>query len=433
MFSRILFATFVFATISAQASCIHGTSFLRREVSEEGKVKVSNFGYNKENGPANWAQLEAGNTQCATGKNQSPILLDDTIPKATSRPKVVIADVEEAEFENLGTTLEVIANGTTTFEDKDFALKQFHLHTPSEHRINEEYFPVEMHMVHEGADGSIVVLAVPFQLTEDGSTTQLLTSVIENIDNVTTPGTVTKTGKLEFAELTKALETEALFQYTGSLTTPPCAEGLTFLVMEKPLPLDVKTFNSLKSVMKFNSRFVQNELGKPNVLEVASEAAAKVQCAGPGDKTEVKVDMKADHAGPGDKKTEAKVDMKAGDAGPGDKKTEAKVDMKADHAGPGDKKTEAKVDMKADHAGPGDKKTEAKVDMEAGHQRTSTMSASKTEETDSASQKMETEAKGSKSEETKMEENGKEAGSEQHKVMPAGNKMWRRRRSYKQQ
>lgn len=281
MFSRTLLAIFVFAAISAQASCIHGTSFLRREVSEEGKVKVSNFGYSGTRGPSNWAQLETGNARCATGKNQSPIVLDDKIKKAASKPKVVIADVEEAEFENLGTTLETIVNGTTTFEGKDFELKQFHLHTPSEHRINEEYFPVEMHMVHEAADGSIAVVAIPFQLTEDGSTTKLLTSVIENIDDVKAPGTVTKTGKLEFAELVNAIQTEPLFQYTGSLTTPPCAEGLTFLVMEKPMALDVKTFNSLKSVIKFNARIVQNSLGETNVLEIAAlDAAVKAAIDG---------------------------------------------------------------------------------------------------------------------------------------------------------
>ncbi|KAL0061076.1 hypothetical protein AAF712_012070 [Marasmius tenuissimus] len=280
MFPCTLIATLISAAITVQASCLHGTSFLRREVNEEGKVKVSNFGYNKENGPTNWAQLDAANSACAVGQNQSPILLDDTVEKAAENPKVVIGNVEEAEFENLGTTLETIVNGTTTFGGKDFALKQFHLHTPSEHRINEEYFPVEMHMVHEGAEGEIVVLAVPFQLSEDGSTTDLLTSVIENIGDVATPGSVTKTGKLEFEELINALQTEPLFQYTGSLTTPPCAEGLTFLVMEKPLPLDVKTFNSLKSVIKFNARFVQNELGKTNVLDIAAkDAAAKGVCA----------------------------------------------------------------------------------------------------------------------------------------------------------
>jgi len=75
--------------------------------------------------------------------------LDDSVSFASEAPEVSIANVEEAEFENLGSTIEVVVNGTTKVAGTEFALKQFHLHTPSEHRINDEYFPLEMHMVHE--------------------------------------------------------------------------------------------------------------------------------------------------------------------------------------------------------------------------------------------------------------------------------------------
>lgn len=125
------------------------------------------------------------------------------------------------------------------------------------------------------ADGSIAVIAVPFQLTEDGSTTELLTAVIENIDDVREPGTVTKTGALNFEELINAVQTKPLFQYVGSLTTPPCAEGLTFLVLEEPLPINVRTFNTLKSVIKFNARYSQNSLGEGNLLDIAAQLAAE--------------------------------------------------------------------------------------------------------------------------------------------------------------
>jgi carbonic anhydrase len=81
----------------------------------------------------------------------SLILSDSSIKRATTSPKINIAKIEKAEFENLGTTVEVIANGTTEFGNKTFNLKQFHFHSPSEHRINEEYFPLEMHMVHQAA------------------------------------------------------------------------------------------------------------------------------------------------------------------------------------------------------------------------------------------------------------------------------------------
>jgi carbonic anhydrase len=271
--------------LSASASCMHGTSFMKRQVSEDGKkVAVSTFGYSGEKGPVNWASLAKENESCRTGKVQSPIVLDNTIAKAKEKPVIKIADVREAEFENLGTTLETIVTGTTTFAGKEFKLKQFHMHTPSEHRINDEYFPLEIHMVHEAADKSIAVIAIPFQLTEDNQTTELLTSVIANIDKVEKPGTVTKTGALKFGPLINVLQTKPLFQYTGSLTTPPCAEGLTFLVLEEPLPLNVATYNKIKKVIKFNSRYVQNQLGKQNLLSIAENLAVAAKGGNVGEK-----------------------------------------------------------------------------------------------------------------------------------------------------
>ena len=116
-----------------------------------GKIAVSTFGYAGLQGPLNWAGLDAANSACALSKVQSPINIDDTIASAKEAPVVKIDSVQSAEFENLGTTVEVIVNGTTTFGGKDFSLRQLHFHTPSEHRIADEYFPLEMHMVHEAA------------------------------------------------------------------------------------------------------------------------------------------------------------------------------------------------------------------------------------------------------------------------------------------
>lgn len=145
---RTLFISCLFAAYAVNANCLHGTSLLRRE---EGKVKVSDFGYTGLQGPLNWAGLSEKNSACASSSIQSPINIDKSIELAKVAPKITIESVEEAEFENLGSTVEVIVNGTTVVGDKDFRLKQFHFHTPSEHRINEEYYPLEMHMVHEAA------------------------------------------------------------------------------------------------------------------------------------------------------------------------------------------------------------------------------------------------------------------------------------------
>lgn len=169
-------------------------------------------------------------------------------------------------LENLGTTLEVPVTGKTTVAGVEYRLKQFHFHTPSEHRIFEEYYPLEMHMVHESADGKILVLGITFQMSQ--STTDLLTSVFIAINAARNPGSWAPTGPLNFGPLINHLTTTPLYRYSGSLTTPPCKEGVTFLITERPLPLNVQTFNAVKSVMKFNSRYTQDTLGQVNLLNI---------------------------------------------------------------------------------------------------------------------------------------------------------------------
>ncbi|KAH8831505.1 carbonic anhydrase [Flagelloscypha sp. PMI_526] len=261
------------AILAVSASCLHGTSVLKRSVGADGKVKVATFGYSGEKGPLNWAGLDQANTACAVGRTQSPIAIDATTERAYSPPHVKIPTVEEAEFENLGSTIEVLVEGTTTFEGKDYELKQFHLHTPSEHRIHEMYYPLEMHMVHESHDGAFLVLAINYELTEDGSTTEVLNNAIVNLDHIRHPGMVTKTGRLDFSEIAHAFKTQPLFRYTGSLTTPPCSEGITFLVMETPLRLNVKNYNHIKGVVRFNSRYSQNQPGAPNLIQIGAQSA----------------------------------------------------------------------------------------------------------------------------------------------------------------
>lgn len=124
-------------------------------------------------------------------------------------------------------------------------------------------------------DGSIAVIATHFQLSETGETTSLLTAATANIANITQPGTITQTGALDFAPFVAAINAQSLSTYTGSLTTPPCAEGLQFFVTSQQLPINVATFNSIKSVVGFNARFVQAAPGKENLLNAAAKQIQK--------------------------------------------------------------------------------------------------------------------------------------------------------------
>ncbi|KAI5816543.1 alpha carbonic anhydrase [Pyronema omphalodes] len=265
----------LFSATLSLASCIDNTHLQPRSIS--GDVSISTFGYTGLLGPLNWAGLSPSNSDCSHSVTQSPININTSSISLLSPPPILnIPSVSSAEFENLGSTIEVITNGTTTVNGTVFNLKQFHFHAPSEHRIDEEFFPLEVHMVHESSTGKLAVIALMFQLSST-ETTELLTKVTENIKDIQTPGTRTETGELDFEEVVNHVQNTRLFTYQGSLTTPPCSEGLTFIIPQQPLPVDVETFNRIKGTVKFNSRYTQNELGKENILELGCTASTEAR------------------------------------------------------------------------------------------------------------------------------------------------------------
>ena len=190
-----------------------------------------------------WASLSTEFTGCATNTIQSPIDVTNqsTVAVAGSTLNIEFPDTATAEFENIGTTVEVVMEGKgakTTIAGKEFELKQFHFHSPSEHTVDGEYFPLEMHMVHEAAgmfekhanpynsypnkvsiDKSIAVLAVHFQLSENGETTELVKGIMDKIGAISTAGTVTEVGPLVFTPVVDALKAQNLHQYTGMFIT----------------------------------------------------------------------------------------------------------------------------------------------------------------------------------------------------------------------
>jgi len=192
-----------------------------------------------------------------------------------------------ADFENLGTTVEVITQGgTLRIANQTFQLKQFHFHLPSEHLDNgTSYsslsssptlrFPchtnpsiVEMHMVFQSASQKIAVIGVYISVAQ-GNPTKLLETVFSAVDKIAVPGTKTKTPPLNMSELVRLLKANAFQTYSGSLTTPPCSEGVSWLVSTARLSVSPKTFVKARDVIKFNSRFPQNTPGEPNILQIA--------------------------------------------------------------------------------------------------------------------------------------------------------------------
>jgi hypothetical protein len=127
----------------------------------------------------------------------------------------------------------------------------------------------------------IAVLGMLFQLTAEPSSSSsfgpsaIFSAVLSAISSIPSPGSTTElppsseNPAFDPVPLATAIQSMSFYAYSGSLTTPPCAEGVTFLIATEPLPMGVETYNSMKKVVKFNARFGQNGLGEQNLLEVS--------------------------------------------------------------------------------------------------------------------------------------------------------------------
>lgn len=121
-------------------------------------------------------------------------------------------------------------------------------------------------------DGDVAVVAFLFQLSQFGFSEPLFDSVFAHIDAISSPGTFTETGPLDFTRLVKHFNSHGAYSYNGSLTTPPCSENVAWYISTEPLKLNVQTYNAVKKVVKFNARYTQNNLGSPNLLQVGANS-----------------------------------------------------------------------------------------------------------------------------------------------------------------
>lgn len=185
------------------------------------------WGYSGEEGPENWAGIDEKFAMCGLGQNQSPIDLSNFV-EADLQALDIDYQAGAVDIANNGHTVQIdYASGSMlTVDGHGFELKQFHFHAPSENTVDGRQFPMEGHLVHADEAGKLAVLAVLFH---EGAPNPLLAQLWENMpvagEKVTLP-----TG-LSVADL---LPNEAdYYRFNGSLTTPPCSEGVWWLVMKQ--------------------------------------------------------------------------------------------------------------------------------------------------------------------------------------------------------
>jgi carbonic anhydrase len=214
---------------------------------------AAHWAYDGAEGPDHWGDMEAKFSICSAGKNQSPVNLTDFV-KADLAPLKFDYQATGNQVLNNGHTIQVnYAPGSTlTLKGHSYELKQFHAHAPSENQINGKNFAMEVHFVHADANGSLAVVAVMF---EEGKANAELEKAWKAMPHDADQKVILKENVLGTALMP---EDKAYYRFNGSLTTPPCTEGVTWLVLKTPVTASKEQIDNFAHVMHHhNNRPVQ--------------------------------------------------------------------------------------------------------------------------------------------------------------------------------
>lgn len=195
------------------------------------------WGYSGDIGPEHWGELSEDYALCSTGSYQSPVDFPEELEPAELTHLSVSYASSPASLLNNGHTI-VIQLDVDTNElmlgDDTYTLLQFHFHADSEHRVSGVAYPLEMHFVHQADDGELAVLGVFFEVgAENQAMAELFASMMSSSDE---PQPLNN--DVDLMSLLPAATTG--WSYDGSLTTPPCTEGVKWNVHSEPITISVE-------------------------------------------------------------------------------------------------------------------------------------------------------------------------------------------------
>jgi carbonic anhydrase len=214
-----------------------------------GHAGKPHWAYQGSGGPAEWGKLSPDFRMCEIGLAQTPIDLKGAVP-ADPGPLEVNFQKMPLKIVNNGHTIQVnCAPGSyTKIGDTRFELLQFHFHHPSEHLLNGKSFELECHFVHKSAAGDLAVLGV---FLRRGQENDALAPIFDAMPNAEGPEVVTSITIDPAALLPKS---RSYFRYFGSLTTPPCSEGLIWTVFKEPVEVADAQVRRFASLFPMNAR-----------------------------------------------------------------------------------------------------------------------------------------------------------------------------------
>lgn len=223
----------------------------------------THWGYQGDYAPDNWGKMSDAQT-CSTGKTQSPIDIFDS--KTNHKLPPLNFDYRHADIKQIvdnGHSLQFNfdSNSNLTYNNKTYTLVQFHAHEPAEHTINGIRYPLELHFVHQAADHSNLVVAVFVQEGQQNSYFEKLSVFKKLVKNGS------ENTDILFNPEHLYPHNHSYYRYTGSLTTPPCSEPVTWILFRQPITLSKAEIaeiaqylpkNNNRPVQPMNNRIIEN-------------------------------------------------------------------------------------------------------------------------------------------------------------------------------
>ncbi|MEJ0016171.1 MAG: carbonic anhydrase [Acetobacteraceae bacterium] len=213
-------------------------------------AETAHWGYEGGGGPAKWGDLSADFRACSAGVEQTPI--DLVHPVRAELGSVTVAYQKmPLKIVNNGHTIQVKATPGSRLQINETAyeLLQFHFHHPSEHLLAGKAFDLECHFVHRSAAGAFAVLGV---FVQPGAANAALTPIWQAMPAKETPEQTVPGVTVDASALLP--KDRHYFRYMGSLTTPPCSEGLTWTVFRDPVTASVEQIRAFAALFPMNAR-----------------------------------------------------------------------------------------------------------------------------------------------------------------------------------
>jgi carbonic anhydrase len=239
-----------------------GAKELPAASTKTGSHSKPHWGYTGAIGPDAWAKLSAEFATCAKGRRQSPIdLVDAELSPLT---------LEQVKFDYAPAAFQVVHNGHTievrpgkenqiVARSKKYKLLQFHFHHPSEERFNGKGFPLNAHFVHRSEDGELAVVTVLF---EEGAANPELQRLWDHMPLDVNDSMRSAEGVTFNPVSMLPVDRAKYLQYIGSLTTPPCTEGVVWIVLRQPVTASPEQIALFRKMVGMNARPVQPVNGR---------------------------------------------------------------------------------------------------------------------------------------------------------------------------